>query len=121
MVSQSVTTHDQEHQVLFEAATGESLSSMKRAVRLAYSFEHELLRRGRSPGELDSRYLNDLLRLGGSAGSEAIRILQSRGVIRGKPGPHGGLVSLAPSTEYLRELVLQYVTHARTDDCGKHR
>jgi DNA-binding FadR family transcriptional regulator len=116
MVSQStseVTTHDQEHQVLFEAATGESLSSMKRAVRLAYSFEHELLRRGRSPGELDSRYLNDLLRLGGSAGSEAIRILQSRGVIRGKPGPHGGLVSLAPSTEYLRELVLQYVTHAR--------
>ncbi|HEY6922644.1 MAG TPA: GntR family transcriptional regulator [Steroidobacteraceae bacterium] len=116
MVSQStpeVVTDDREHQVLFEAATGESLSSMKRAVRLAYSFEHELLRRGRSPGELDMRYLNDLLRLGGSAGSEAIRILQSRGVIRGKPGPHGGLVTLAPSSDYVRELVLQYVAHAR--------
>lgn len=116
MVSHSiteVTTDVREHQVLFEAATGESLSSMKRAVRLAYSFEHELLRHGRSPGELERRYLNDLLYLRGSAGSEAIRILQSRGVIRGKPGPHGGLVTLAPSSESLRELVLQYVVHAQ--------
>jgi len=86
---------------------------MKQAVRLAYSFEHELLRRGRKPGERETRYLNDLLHLSGSVGSEVIRILQSRGVIRGKPGPHGGFLMLAPSTEYLRELVLQYVVHAR--------
>ncbi len=106
-------TTDEEHQVLFEAATGESLSSMKQAVRLAYSFEHELLRRRGNPGELGTSYLNDLLHLNGSVGSEAIRILQSRGVIRGKPGPHGGFVMLAPSTESVRELVLQYVVHAR--------
>jgi len=108
-----ITTEEREHQVLFEAATGESLVSMKQAVRLAYSFEHELLRRGRKPGERETRYLNDLLHLSGSVGSEVIRILQSRGVIRGKPGPHGGFLMLAPSTEYLRELVLQYVVHAR--------
>lgn len=108
-----LTTDHREHQVLFEAATGETLSLMKQAVRLAYSFEHELLRLGSRRGESETIHLNDLVHLHGSAGSEAIRILQSRGVIRGKPGPHGGFVMLAPSTEYLRELVLQYVVHAR--------
>ncbi len=120
-MSQSATdlsTDEREHQVLFDAATGESLASMKQAVRLAYSFEHELLRRGRKPGEPETRYLNDLLHLSGSVGSEAIRILQSRGVIQGKPGPHGGLVMLPPSTEYLRELVLQYVVHAQMTAAG---
>ena len=108
-----LTTDPREHQVLFEAATGESLSAMKQAVRLAFSFEHELLRRGGNRGEPETSQLNDLLHLHGSAGSEAIRILQSRGVIRGKPGPHGGFLMLAPSADYLRELVLQYVVHAR--------
>jgi len=86
---------------------------MKQAVRLAYSFEHELLRRGPRPRERETSYLNDLLHRSGSVGSEVIRILQSRGVIRGKPGPHGGLVMLAPSTDYVRELVLQYIVHTQ--------
>jgi len=91
---------------------------MKQAVRLAYSFEHELLRRGRRPEERKTGYLNDLLHLSGSVGSEVIRILQSRGVIRGKPGPHGGLVMLDPSTDYVRELVLQYVVHTQMTAAG---
>jgi len=91
---------------------------MKQAVRWAYSFEHALLRRGGRPGELATSYLNDLLHLNGSVGSEAIRILQSRGVIRGKPGPHGGFVMVAQRTEYLRELVLQYVVHTRMTAAG---
>lgn len=91
---------------------------MKQAVRLAYSFEHELLRRGPRPQEHETSYLNHRLHLSGSVGSEVIRILQSRGVIRAKPGPHGGLVMLAPSTDYVRELVLQYVVHTQMTAAG---
>ncbi len=118
MPATKLTTSERERLVLFEAATGESSSSMKQAVRLAYSFEHELLRRGPRRGERETSYLNDLLHLSGSVGSEVIRILQSRGVIRGKPGPHGGLVMLAPNSDYVRDLVLQYVVHTQMTAAG---
>jgi DNA-binding FadR family transcriptional regulator len=104
---------EQERQSLFQAATGEDMSAMKQAVRLAYSFEHELLSADHAPGAIAPRDLMRGSRLSRSLANEVIRILQAREVIRAKPGPHGGLVAVAPSSSYLREVVTQYIVHTR--------
>src|SRR5688572_11351959 len=43
---------------------------------------------------------------------EAVRILRSRGVARARPGPGGGLVVTAPSSESLRNAARLYLDHA---------
>jgi DNA-binding FadR family transcriptional regulator len=104
---------EQERQSLFEAATGEDMSAMKQAVRLAYAFEHDLLRAGQTRTAL---LASDVIREFGvsrSVTNEAIRILQAREVVRAKPGPNGGLIVVAPGTSYLREVVTQYLVHTR--------
>src|SRR5207237_10545752 len=46
-------------------------------------------------------------------GSESVRILQLRELIRAKPGPNGGVLALPPSSEHLVEVVSQFAMYRR--------
>jgi DNA-binding FadR family transcriptional regulator len=104
---------EQEQQTLFAVATGENLPAMQQAIRAAHAFEHELLRDGRVGHTIQSGHLTEQVGLSRSASNEAVRILQSRGIVRAKPGPNGGLVTQTPSIGHLRELVARYGVHTR--------
>lgn len=86
---------------------------MKGALSLAYMFEQELLCRPRNgPGVVSSSDLADRFQVSRSLCNEAVRILQSREVVRAKTGPNGGFITLAPTAVRVGEVVLQYMIHA---------
>jgi len=100
-------------QMLFEAATGDALGAMNQAVRLACAFEHELLQgRGAfngTPASADS--IINRAHVSRSVRNEAVRILQSRDIIRAKPGPHGGLLALPPNPDHLIDVISHYAIY----------
>jgi DNA-binding FadR family transcriptional regulator len=100
-------------QTLFEAATGDDLGSMNQAVRLACDFEHELLQgRGTLCGPTaGADSIINRAHVSRSVRNEAVRILQSREIIRAKPGPNGGLLTLPPSSDHLVDVVSQYAIY----------
>ncbi len=102
---------DRERQTLFEVATGDTLDSMNQAVRLACAFEHDLLQSNGTAAPINAERLAERFGVSRSVRNEAIRILQSREVIRAKPVPNGGLLALAPSGEHLLKVVSQYAIY----------
>jgi DNA-binding FadR family transcriptional regulator len=101
---------ERQRQLLFGAATGENLDSMKQALRLAYSFEHDLLRAPlNSSGTLSATEMIERFGASRGVGHEAIRILQHRGILRSKTGPSGGLAVTSPPTDFVIASVSQYM------------
>ncbi|MFL6600131.1 MAG: GntR family transcriptional regulator [Steroidobacteraceae bacterium] len=106
---------ERERQALFEVATGDHLDSMNQAVRLACAFEHELLQSNdmAAGAPVHAESLSERFGVSRSVRNEAIRILQSREVIRAKPGRNGGLLALGPSSDHLLKVVSQYSIYRR--------
>jgi DNA-binding FadR family transcriptional regulator len=102
-------------QTLIEAATGDDLGSMNQAVRLVCNFEHELLggRGALSGPPANTESILNRAHVSRSVRNEAVRILQSREIIRAKPGPNGGLLALPPTSEHLVDVVSQYAIYRR--------
>lgn len=94
----------------FSSLIGELLGDLKLGCRIANYIEEDLIRRGWPAGIVygSESELIERFQVGRNVIREAVRVLETRGNARMRPGPKGGLQVLLPSRAQSVEMAAEY-------------
>jgi len=102
--------------LLFAAATGEDVESMQQALRLAWSFERDLLHGMAIPAVISCDDLVGRFGVSDAVADDAIQILQHRQVLGDNPTVNGSVSITVPSTQYVLDAVCRHVASQMLGD-----